>query len=71
MKSKETTEKGDKGCCADFGANFQGFQEMFGKMSKCYSAMGGSADWSNMMKRMMENCCGKKTEDLKADNTES
>ncbi|MFC1535251.1 hypothetical protein ACFL7M_18030 [Thermodesulfobacteriota bacterium] len=71
MESKKTTGKEDKDCCADFGASFQGFQGMFRKENKCCSAMGDSADWSNIMKRMMKNFCGNKTEDLKADSNES
>jgi len=42
--------------------------EMFEKMSKCFPGQDGSADFSamkdDMMKKMMEMCCGTKTEDI-------
>ena len=70
MKTKETKDNGTKGENNDFGGcNPENFQKMFEKMGQCFPGQGDATDFSamkdNMMKNMMEMCCGPKTVDTK------
>jgi len=70
VKTKETKDNGTKGENNDFGCcNPENFQKMFEKMGQCFPGQGDATDFSatknNMMKNMMEMCCGPKTVDAK------
>ena len=65
-KAKDT----DFGCC-----NPENFKGMFEKISRCCLGQGDSPDFSamkgDMMKNMMEMCCGPKTTETKEDTESS
>jgi len=72
MKTKETKDNGTKDENNDFGCfNPENLQKMFEKMGQCFPGQGDATDFSatkgNMMKNMMEMCCGPKTVDTKED----
>ncbi len=72
MQTEETKDNGTKAKGTDFGCcNPENFKEMFEKMGKCFPGQGDSTDFSgmkgDMMKKMMEMCCGPKTTDTKED----
>ena len=64
----DTKEKNEKegftgfSCCS---GNFEGMSEM---MNNFCAGTDGLPDYSTMMKGMMENCCGTKSESSKADS---
>ena len=67
MKSKESKEKRIWECCPGRDTEFKDFQDMAKEMGTCCPMQGDSGNCSNMMKEMMEMCCGinkKNAEDL-------
>jgi hypothetical protein len=70
MNTEEKKDKKEKAKYTDFASTFSGCQEMFEGMNKCCMGQDGSADCSpmmeKMMKRMMEMCCGLRTNGTKS-----
>jgi hypothetical protein len=64
-----TKDKENRTGPADFTSACEGFQGMFEKMAKCCPGKGDFTDCSGMMNKMMEMCCGPKTNNNKTEGT--
>ncbi len=68
MDTEKTKDSKDKTAGMDFGCNPEDFKGMFEMMGKCCNTQDGFPDCSAMMKSMMQNCCGPKTDNIKTDH---